>query len=92
MELLLDPRRRRRRQSTEPYIPDGILARASNRYPDSFSPFYRTAMAALLADARAPVWPVALTVAGPPRILTAFHVPGICHHKRYTKNKNESII
>lgn len=40
-------------------------------------------MAAPHALAWAPVLSVALTVAGPPRILTAFHVPGTCHGYEY---------
>ena len=40
-------------------------------------------MAAPHAMAWAPVLSVALTVAGPPRILTAFHVPGTCQLDDY---------
>ena len=57
-------------------VPVGILARASYRYPDAFSPIIRPTMAAARL-AMPHVRSVALTVAGPPRILTAFHVPGI---------------
>jgi len=44
-------------------------------------------MAAHHALACAPVLSVALTVAGPPRILTAFHVPGTCQKQEYPEKR-----
>ena|GEM_PF-6833131 len=90
MRRLLDPRRSLRRRSAEPQSRTvSWLARLSGARTPSRRPL-EAAMAAPLASASAQVRPVALTVAGPPRILTAFLVPGT--RQRYDYRRIELVV
>lgn len=72
MQGLLDPRRWLCRLSAQPVSPGRFPGLRIQPGADAFSQPVTAAMAALIALATAPVWPVTHTVAGPPRIFTAF--------------------